>query len=94
MYPNMYQDLTFWHDTPSVQVGNWRMLIPNNYGRKYRGINYAIVVHQCQEDPLRRDNTMSVNAMRDDPKCDACGEVVPEDVQGLYKLFEFNRMAE
>ena len=86
-------DLYLWNDTPVIEEGAWRLLVPNNYAKKYKTIRDPVVVHRCPLDSRQNDYVFRETTMKNNPWCNNCGEWVPDNIQGVYLLHQFDEMA-
>ena len=88
----MTHDLYLWNDTPVVEEGSWRLLVPNNYAKRYKNCHHPVVVHKC---PLKgQEYILTSQSMKEgNPRCGECDEQCPDNVQGVYCLHQFDEMA-
>jgi len=87
-----------YNDEPVLEVGAWRVLCPNMYGKKYKGINNPILIHKCpkhintdidgNETPSDEwRNTMVPDRSTGNPQCARCADPVPDEIQGLLAMY-------
>lgn len=90
-------DRIYYNDEPVLEVGRWRVLIANMFGKKYKGIEKPLLIHKC---PKEFRNLRTMNAGEEErefydapdrsdgnPKCKLCHDPVPDEIQGLLAMY-------
>lgn len=81
-----------------LEVGRWKILCPNAYGKKYRGTKKPLLVHKCPKeftkilDPTQTDEKEIEYYSRPDrssgtPTCKICQDPIPDEIQGLLAMY-------
>ena len=89
----MYDSRICYNDDPVLEVNGWRVLCPNMYGKKYKGLTNPILIHKCiqyQPDPLRWRDISIPDHPDGNPKCSACRDPIPEEIQALLALYHWD----
>ena len=82
-----------YNDDPMLEVDGWRVLCPNMYGKKYKGLTNPVLLHKCSayiKDPKgSKDWGDMLIPIRPNgnPHCGTCGDPIPEEIQGLLALY-------
>lgn len=86
-----------YNDDPVLEVGNWRILCPNAYGKRYKGLINPILIHKCAEHKEGEQgvdwqtqinpNLMNPKQVDGDPECSYCKDPVPDEIQGLLAMY-------
>jgi hypothetical protein len=81
-------DLHLYNDTPIIEEGDWKLLVPTKWAVKWRHLSDTpIVIHICQECPCCDKETIySSRELIDGPRCDHCNQDIPEGIQALWQL--------
>ena len=81
-----------YNDEPVLQVGGWKVLCPNMYGKKYKGLERPLLVHKCAEysqnpEGDRWNEFYSPGLPQGVPHCGHCDDPVPDEIQGLLAMY-------
>ena len=72
----------FYDEEAIIENGDWRLLAPNMYGKKYKGVTDLLVIHNCNEEKTTfvyfNETTEAI--------CNNCDEMVPDDMQALVRM--------
>ena len=93
----MYDSRICYNDEPVLEINGWRVLCPNMYGKKYKGLTNPILIHKCakyapHKDPEEqgwRDIILS-DRPRGNPQCGTCNDPIPDEIQGLLALYHWD----
>ncbi|KKK65678.1 hypothetical protein LCGC14_2971720 [marine sediment metagenome] len=95
-------DRICYNDDPVLEVGRWRILCPNMYGKKYKGLTNPLLIHKCPKEFTKIINPITTSDKeieywsvpdRSDgnPKCKLCHDPVPEEIQGLLAMYYMDK---
>ena len=81
-----------YNDEPVLEVGGWRVLCPNMYGKKYKNLKNPILIHKCPnitQNPNEEKWSDIIFPERPEgqPHCGHCDDPVPEEIQGLLAMY-------
>ena len=82
----------YYNDEPVLQVGSWRVLCPNMYGKKYRSMKNPILIHKCPKYVSPEDDKEWATLLIPErpagmPHCARCNDPVPDEIQGLLSMY-------
>ena len=85
-----------YNDVPVLEVGGWRVLCPNMYGKKYKGLKNPILIHKCSEYAKNPDGEQWSDIMipkrpEGQPQCGHCNESIPDEIQGLLAMYYWDK---
>lgn len=92
-----YRDRILWNDDAILEEGNFKILVPNDYAKKYRLKPEDIkpmIVHMCPETD-ESDADFWLIDFKDWPNrtCDFCKEKIPDNIQSIWTLYHFDELA-
>ena len=85
----------FYNDEPVLEVGGWRVLCPNAYGKKYKNLEKPLLIHKCSANAERGarqwSDIMIPERPEGKPHCGHCDDPVPEEIQGLLAMYYWDK---
>ena len=90
-------DLILYNEEPMLEVGSWRVLCPNAYGKKYKGKKDPMLIHKCPKhnpDEFRFRTIygdMKHIHPKGNPRCFRCQDPVPDEIQGIMAMYHWNK---
>lgn len=81
-----------YNDKPVLEVNGWKILCPNAYGKKYRGLTNPILIHKCNLATIHPNTQewgemMAPDRPEGNPHCGKCHDPIPEEIQGLLAMY-------
>ena len=96
-------DRIMYNEIRVLEVGSWRILCPNAYGKKYRNTENPLLIHKCPKEFSRLNlNRMDIgdeelefysqpDRSDGNPKCKLCKDPIPDEIQGLLAMFYMDK---